>query len=136
MDHGSDIQGDHREGKVRKGGPQERVTAADPGGPARTGWVGRACDRTICFSYGSAPEDTGSYPLAPSCMFKELGSGQHVGEPFYLFSLWKTKFDVIEWLYLRALLLTFNLVLTFSYIYNFPSIHSFFKDIRFLNIIK
>jgi hypothetical protein len=81
MDHGSDIQGDHREGKVRKGGPQERVTAADPGGPARTGWVGRACDRTICFSYGSAPEDTGSYPLAPSCMFKELGSGQHVGEP-------------------------------------------------------
>lgn len=34
MDHGSDIQGDKREGKVREGGPQERVTVADPGSPA------------------------------------------------------------------------------------------------------
>lgn len=55
MDYGSDIQRDQREGKVREGSPQEGVLqwiqAALPSyWQARTGWVGRVWDRTVCFS--------------------------------------------------------------------------------------
>lgn len=87
MSYGSHIQGDQREGKGGRVAPKKGLlqgiqVAPPPCWQARPGQEGRAWDRAICFACGSAPDDFWPHPPAPSCMFEELGSGQHAGEPY------------------------------------------------------